>query len=138
MAQMEHREKDEKTIELELKKGDAKFKFSRASKGKHSTNSERYDSEAAQNVERQGRRADVNHGAAIGLVSGGLTGGGVGAAVGAGIGALFGTVVPGPGNVIGTVIGAVIGGVAGAAGTGGAGFGLGAWISKKLHSRKQD
>ena len=135
MAQTENREKDEKNLQVKMKKGDAKFKLSGGLKEEyHSTNSERCDIAAAHNLERRGQRADVSQGAAIGFFSGGFAGGGVGAGVGAVIGAVVGTVVPGPGNVVG----AAIGGVVGAAATGGVGLGVGAAVSSKIHRSKKN
>ena len=68
MAQTENREKDEKNLQMKMKKGDAKFKLSGGLKEEyHSTNSERCDIAAAHNLERRGQRADVSQGAAIGF-----------------------------------------------------------------------
>ena len=60
MAQKEYREKDEKNLELKIKKGGSEVKLSGASKEEyHFKNSERYDIAAARNLERRGQRDDV-------------------------------------------------------------------------------
>ena len=139
MAQKEYSEKDEKNLEVKMKKGDAKVKLSGGSKEEyHSKNSERCDIAAARNLERRGQRADVGQGAALGFISGGFAGGGAGAGIGAVIGGIVGTVVPGPGNVVGAAVGAAIGGVVGAAAAGGVGLGIGAAVSDKVHRSKKN
>ena len=127
MAQRGYRKKDERNLELKIKKEDAQVKLFGGTKEEyHSKNSERCDIAAARNLERRGQRADVSHGAAIGFLSGGFAGGSAGAGIGAVIGGIVGTVVPGPGNVVG------------AAAVGGVGLGVGAAVSDKIHRSKKN